>query len=212
MIGLIILFFIAGIFLFCLGINTSGGVICIIFGLFCIAVGIFLIVITVRVAKPDDKSTPKPTLGDLLRNNKGFYLTKSIGDFHIDKTHKKWCVMPYWSTSTDYVHIYNFDDIINFELVEGGEIYKTKDNAGNVIQMGLLFGVVGAVAAASREKETTTLVDGISINIYTKSGTREKICVMAGQYEKTSSNYKDARSSAERIMAELYAIKYGNSQ
>ncbi len=138
---------------------------------------------------------------------KDFRGTKSVGTrvkLSLDENEKKWCIIH--AGRNDH-KIYDYSDIMDFELVEDGEKFRTEGTVLRSVVGGVLFGTVGAVVGATTGK-TVSSVDSMYINIYTKSGNLEKIQLLYGKADKNSPLYKEVKDTAERMMAALYAIKH----
>ena len=74
-----------------------------------------------------------------------FTATKKIGSFiEFDEINKRWLVPDGFLGRKKNPRIYNFDDVIEFELLEDGETI-TKGGLGRALAGGILFGGVGAI-------------------------------------------------------------------
>jgi len=95
--------------------------------------------------------------------HEGFKVNKRIGSFCTDTINKKWAIIQ--EQENKHPIIYNFTDIIDFELVENGNKYKSQNGILRSVVGGATFGLAGAVVGASTAKKSTS-INNMSVNIH----------------------------------------------
>lgn len=108
--------------------------------------------------------------------------------------------------------VYDYSDIIDYELIENGETYKKSGNGlMRAVVGGALFGGVGAIVGASTTKTTSQeKVNSLYINIFLKGGKLEKINFIDTPTEINGFDYTNNRDKASNLMAILADITKNN--
>lgn len=145
---------------------------------------------------------------DILRK-RGFSIDKTVGTLgaklFVDNTNKQWAVKEL-GESTD-VKIYNYKDLIDFELLEDGES-KIKGGFGKSLIGGALGGTKGAIigSAASRKiKETVSLLE-IVIRTNDFSKPQYNISFIKGYSLPKDANYRRLYDMAQEVIGVLNYI------
>lgn len=135
---------------------------------------------------------------------KSFIITREVPKFlKIDDKNKKW-VIPVSELSK----IYNFADIIDFELLEDGDSV-VKGGLGRAIAGGVLFGGVGAiVGGVTGNKKSKAVCNSLKIKITVKSmfNPTEYINFITTPTKKDSILYTTYFSSAQECLSNLQLI------
>ncbi|MGI6752673.1 MAG: SHOCT domain-containing protein [Anaerovoracaceae bacterium] len=97
---------------------------------------------------------------------KTFVATKKVGTFlEIDEKEKQWLIPDGLLGGKKHPNIYNFTDIIDFELLEDGSSIA-KGGLGRALAGGILFGGVGAVVGGvTGGKKSKAICDSLKIKI-----------------------------------------------
>ncbi|WZY01570.1 SHOCT domain-containing protein [Bacillus sp. FSL W7-1360] len=97
---------------------------------------------------------------------KTFVATKKIGSYlEIDENKKQWLIPDGFFGGKKKPKIYNFTDVIDFELLEDGSSI-TKGGLGRAVAGGILFGGVGAVVGGvTGSKKSKATCDSLKIRI-----------------------------------------------
>ncbi len=123
--------------------------------------------------------------------------TKKLGNLYIDENAKKWYVF-------GYNQVYNYSDILDFEISENGTKYKSKGGITRSVVGGLTFGVAGAVVGASTAKRVTT-VNSMNINITVDNPQNPlvTIVIICSEVNTSSFEYKNSVQLANQIISQL---------
>ena len=151
---------------------------------------------------------------ELVLTNKqkleNFNATKKVGSyFYIDEVNKQW-VIPKGAISGRIKNatIYNYSDIISFELLEDGSSVAT-GGTGKALAGGILFGGVGAlvggVTGKKKIKNTCSLLQ-IKITVDNSDKAVEYINLINVETKKDGIVYKSAYSMAQEILSILEKI------
>lgn len=90
----------------------------------------------------------------------GFNATKKIGVAVYFDDEKKQILIP----TSDQSHIFNYSDIVGFELMEDGEVL-VEGGVGRAIIGGALFGGAGAVVGAVTGRENKKYCDSLKVKL-----------------------------------------------
>ena len=137
----------------------------------------------------------------------GFSKTKSAGVLCIDEVNKKWWVV---KTNAPLAY-YNYEDILDYELVVDGEKHQSQNGVSRAIAGGLLFGGVGALVGANTAK-TRKSIKSMYINVMLKGGDIERIPFINSETKVDSSFYNMQKDRAERATAMLANMVYEAQQ
>lgn len=119
--------------------------------------------------------TPEAIHNKISENHESFQLlnsfvaTKKVGQhIEFDDNNKLWCIPGFFKK------IYNYSDIVDFELLENGESIatKTKGGLGRAVAGGLLFGATGAIVGGvtgTKKSESTNICTSLKIKITLKN-------------------------------------------
>lgn len=123
--------------------------------------------------------------------------TKKLGNLYVDENAKKWYVF-------GYNRVYNYSDILDFEISENGTKYKSKGGVTRSVVGGLTFGVAGAVVGASTAKRVTT-VNSMNINITVDNPQNPlvTIVIICSEVNTSSITYKNSVQLANQIISQL---------
>lgn len=139
-----------------------------------------------------------------------FNITKRIGNyFYIDEEKKQW-VIPKGSISGNIKNakIYNYSDIISYELLEDGSAV-TKGGVGRAIAGGILFGGIGAIVGGTTgKKKTKNICNRLQIKITVNSSDKatEYINLINTETKKDGIIYKTSYAMAQEILSVLEII------
>lgn len=137
-----------------------------------------------------------------------FEATKKIGSYiEIDENKKQLIIPDGFMGKKINPRVYNFEDIIDYELLEDGESI-TKGGLGRAVVGGALLGGVGAiVGGVTGKKKTKNLINSLKIKVTvndTNSPTTY-INLINTQTKASSFVYKVAYSSAQEILS-IFAV------
>lgn len=128
-----------------------------------------LIIMAIMIFYDSHKSSQKINYTKNWFIGKGYTITKSIGTLCIDENKKKWIAA---GVNT----IFDYSDIIDFEIVENGQSYKSKGGISRAIAGGVLFGGVGALVGASTANKVST-VNSMYLNIITRNSATPRVMI-----------------------------------
>ncbi|HFK2988855.1 SHOCT domain-containing protein [Clostridioides difficile] len=150
---------------------------------------------------------------DKEKELKNFNPTKKILKFmEFDDNNKKFIVLNGFNREKVNLSVYNYSDVIEYELLENGETV-TKGGIGRALAGGALFGGVGAVVGGVTAKRTTkAFIDSLKIKITLNNLSNPNVYVNLIQLrtKSNSSIYKMAYSSAQEILSVLAIIVKDN--
>lgn len=164
----------------------------ILFFILFLLVGLF-IVYNVMLIKVQNKA--KNTFKKIWESK--YKTTKKLGNLYIDENAKKWYVF-------GYNKVYNYSDILDFEISENGTKYKSKGGITRSVVGGLTFGAAGAVVGASTAKRITT-VNSMNINITVDNPQNPlvTIVIICSEVNTSSFTYKNSVQLANQIISQL---------
>lgn len=138
-----------------------------------------------------------------------FNATKKIGTYiEFDDNNKKWLIPDGFNGKKKNPKVYNYKDIIEFELLEDGDSI-TKGGLGRAIAGGVLLGGVGAVVGGvTGKKKTKSIVNSLQIKITLNDINNPTIYIpLIHSKTKTSSFiYKTSYKFAQEILSTLSVI------
>lgn len=138
-----------------------------------------------------------------------FQATKKIGNYiEFDENNRQWLIPDGFNGKKVNPKIYNFDDIVGFELLEDGDSI-TKGGIGRAIVGGALLGGVGAiVGGVTGKKKTKSVVNSLRVKITVNDTSKPTIYVnLLNSKTKTNSFiYKVSYTSAQEILSMLSVI------
>jgi len=132
-----------------------------------------------------------------------FQPTKKVDKYiSFDVNNKLW-------KANAYNVVFNYSDIISYELLEDGESI-TKGGLGRAVAGGVLFGGVGAVVGGvTGKKKTKKEINEFRIKIITRNETYPEIYInflTAGPVKTGSILYETYKGAAQRIITEFTVI------
>lgn len=137
-----------------------------------------------------------------------FHVTKSVPALlMIDEDSKRWYT-PAGAGGKKHPHIFNFSDIVDYELMEDGNTI-TKGGLGRAVAGGFLFGGVGAVvggATGSKHSKSTCTSLKIKVTINDLSFPTEYINLIQSELKKDSIIYRTLAKQAEECVSLLQII------
>lgn len=140
---------------------------------------------------------------------KGFSIDKSVGalaaKLYVDNTNKKWAVKEL-GEYTD-IKIYNYEDLIDFELIEDGES-KIKGGFGKALIGGVLGGSKGAIIGSSASRKISETVSLLEIIIRTNDFNKPQynITFIKGYSLPKDANYRRIYDEAQEVIGVLNFI------
>ncbi len=138
-----------------------------------------------------------------------FNATKKIGTFiEFDDNQKKWLIPDGFLGKKKNPKVYNYSDIVDFELLEDGESI-TKGGLGRAVAGGVLFGGVGAVVGGvTGEKKSKSVCNSLKIKITVNSINNPVVYInfLTIATKKESSTYKTLYNSAQECLSVLQLI------
>ncbi len=143
-------------------------------------------------------------------NNDGFHIDKTVNStderfsISIDTTNQKWC---FFDAETDYPQIMDYNDLLNFEIVEDGESV-IQGRSGSVLVGSALLGGVGALAGASRSKKISNTCTNLSIKLIVNDVQKPLISfpLISETVKKSSECYEKSYKNATEFEAILQII------
>lgn len=132
--------------------------------------------------------------------------TKQLGNLYIDERKKCWYVY-------GYNRAYRYSDIVDFEIIQNGTKYKTKNGITRAVVGGLLFGATGAIVGASTAQKES-IVDNMSINIRVNDANNPlvSIILISEAVNTSSTTYSNTVRLAQQIIAQLSYMKNNATQ
>lgn len=132
--------------------------------------------------------------------------TKQLGNLYIDERKKYWYVY-------GYDRAYRYSDIVNFEIIQNGTKYKTKNGITRAVVGGLFFGTAGAVVGAGTAQKES-IVNNMSINIRVNDANSPlvSIILISEAVNTSSTTYSNTVRLAQQIIAQLSYMKNNATQ
>jgi hypothetical protein len=138
-----------------------------------------------------------------------FTPTKKIGSFiEFDEKQMKWLIPDGFFGGKKHPKIYNYSDIVDFELLEDEESI-TKGGLGRAAAGGLLFGGVGAVVGGvTGGKKTKSICNSLKIKITINNMSSPVVYIkfLSAATKKNSFTYKTFYNSAQECLSTLQLI------
>lgn len=138
-----------------------------------------------------------------------FTPTKRIGDkVEFDDNKKQWLILSAYRGKRDKSTVYNYKDILDFELLEDGETVS-QGGLGRALVGGALFGgtgaIVGGVTGKRKNKDVITSLR-IKITLRDINNPVEYIDFITFKTKKNSFLYKDLYNQAQECLSTLQLI------
>lgn len=150
---------------------------------------------------------------NLVERIQRFNPTKKIGDYlYIDEIKKEWTI-PKGVFSKKVQQIYDYSDILSYELIEDGNSIS-KGGIGRALVGGALFGGVGAIVGGVTGHKTKSTCTRLQIKITLNSTINpiEYITLISTETKKSSFIYNSAYNVAQQILSMLEIICNNNSE
>ncbi len=166
----------------------------IIFFLFWIGYYVLLI-----YANHKEKNRAKEQIEKFKRQ--GFTVTREVGSLKIDETQQKWFF-------AGINQIFNYSDIIDFEIVEDGNSYKLQNGVLRAVVGGTTFGLVGALVGASTSKRVST-VNKMDLLIITRRDGFPQLTIhfISTPTQTNSAEYSNNCQLARQMIAQLTVMR-----
>ena len=168
-----------------------------------------------NLATPIKKMTVEDIINVLDKNDENkrnfeqFNATKIIGNFEIDDNSKKWIINNKGLFSKNVVpKIFNYSDIVDFELLEDGESIA-KGGLGRAVVGGVLFGGIGAVVGGiTGKKKSKPGCNSLKIKITLNDINNSSVYVnfITTSVKKNSFIYKTEFDLAQKCLSTLQVI------
>lgn len=148
---------------------------------------------------------------DLKENQERINLfnpTYKVGGYIWFDDEHKWFVVPQgtFSSKIDNCYVFNYDDILDFEVLEDGTSI-TKGGFGKSLIGGAIFGLAGAIAGGT-SKKTKQICNKLQIKITTKNIDRPLIYIdlINTEFKKDGFVYKQASQNVQEILSKFQII------
>lgn len=142
-----------------------------------------------------------------------FSATDGVGnEIKIDDNSKTWILPKSKNFLALNVDVFNFSDIIDYELNEDGETI-TKGGLGSAVAGGLLLGGVGAIVGGNLGKKNKSVVNKMYIRISTNNRWVKHLTIdlLNVETKRNSFLYNNAKTTADKILSLLdYMAKQSN--
>lgn len=135
-----------------------------------------------------------------------FVPTDAVGDYlKVDRRAQTWCCPCLHNFRKKAPQMFDFSDVLDYELVEDGETI-TKGGLGRAVAGGVLFGGVGAiVGGVTGGKKSKSVCNKLSVNINLRNDfvSRVEIPLIDNETKKSSFVYKATKDAAQKIISLL---------
>jgi hypothetical protein len=136
-------------------------------------------------------------------------ISQEVGGYlKIDENAKKWYIPDGFAGKTKNPHIYNFSDIVDYELLEDGSSVA-KGGLGRAVVGGALFGGVGAVVGGvtgHRKSSNVCEMLELKITLRDMSNPTAYIKFIETATKKSGSIYKMVFDSAQKCVAMVHLM------
>lgn len=144
-----------------------------------------------------------------------FNTTKKIGNYiEFDEENRQWLVPDGFFGNKKNPHIYSFDDIAEYELLENGDSI-TKGGLGRAITGGILLGGVGAIVGGmTGVKKSKSVINSLKIKITVNDFQNPAVFInfITSQTKADSFIYKTNYKMAQQILSTLALIQKDNEE
>lgn len=170
------------------------------------------------VFNPEDFLIEREDDQDLIQHQKeidNFQITTQIDNYlYLDETQRKFALPKLSFTGkVKDMDIFNYDDIVDFELLEDNKSISN-GNIGRAVVGGVLFGGVGAIVGSTtgRKKKEICKKLQIKITVNDISNPVVYIDLITAEVKKNSFLYETTFSKAQEILSLLSIICQENSK
>lgn len=144
--------------------------------------------------------------------SQGYEIDKELTDpecryiLLVDNDSKKWIFSGTYSF--DEPEVYDFSDLIDYEIIEDGSTLE-KGNLGSAVIGGVLLGAAGAIVGASKTKKTKNVCHKLQLRIYVDDidEPEKTMYFVSNETNKLSEEYHNAFESIRQFAATLAYIK-----
>ena len=179
---------------------------------------VFVIVAFVKGSREIDERNKNRTERETTLSKKmsaleesGFSVDRNIfgNDFDfalaVDNEHYKWAI---GYPSSDEPHIFNFQDLISYEIIRNGE-KVISGNDGDAAAGAILFGTAGAIVGASSKKTISEMCHDLHIEIRVNDLNKSLLILpcSTGEIAVNCSIFQDRVQKAHEILSILSYIK-----
>ena len=173
---------------------------------------------TTSIKQSDGAKITVTENNERILKNRGFYISKickfteslfnnkKYSALYIDDKNKQWAICYYNSSQ---FKIYKYSDLNSFELFENGNS-KVQGRAGSALVGGYFFGVVGAIAGASRTKTINEICTSLQIRINVNDLNNPEILITLNNspIKKNSDTYLGIINLAKSLIGNLEFISF----
>lgn len=140
---------------------------------------------------------------------RAFEPTRRVGNhFVIDENKKQWQVLGGVTGKLIMSPVYDFTDIVSYELLEDGETLA-KGGLGRALVGGVLFGGVGAVVGGVTGKKSKNVINSMQVKITVRdmSNPVAYVSLISGKTKHNSFTHRLAQETAQEILSLLELMK-----
>ena len=164
---------------------------------------------TPQVKVYDLDAVVSSTVGSAQASARKFSPTKIIGNYlAVDENNRQWAIGKGVFSPFEKAIPYNYEDLVDFELLEDGSSI-TKGGLGRAVVGGMLFGhtgaVVGSITGKKKTKQTCTNLE-IKITVNNADNHTHYIRLISSSTQRESHTYKTEFRTAQDILALLQLI------
>lgn len=143
-------------------------------------------------------------ISKICKFSEDFLNNKKYSALYIDDKNEQWSICYYNSSQ---FKIYKYSDLNSFELFENGNS-KVQGRAGSALVGGYFFGVVGAIAGASRGKIIDEVCSSLQVKINVKDLNNPVISITLNNtpIKKSSDAYLSLMNQAKSLIGNLEFI------
>ena len=189
----------------------STSLICFTIGFFFLGLYLYVTGKNKNTSKQVYKSKSKNTTVNTIETE--FTATKKIGKYlEIDEVNKKWITVNYMFGKRINSPIYDYNDIVQFELLEDGNTV-TKGGLGSALVGGAMFGGVGAiVGGVTGKKRSKNYINSLKIKITTHNLDNPTVYInlINMKTKADSMYYRSVYNSAQEILSLLSIMQEEN--
>lgn len=160
-----------------------------------------LVVLVLGVENYKDKQ--KAINSESLFEQAGLSITKTVGDLKIDENAKLWAI----ARPGAGMRLHKFSDIIDVEIIENGEKYKSQGGVLRSVVGGVAFGAVGAIVGASTANRVRS-ISNLSVVVYLSDldCPVEVIGLLTAQTKIDSFVYRSLQAHAQQLFEVFTAM------
>lgn len=143
-------------------------------------------------------------ISKICKFSENFLNYKKYSALYIDDKNKQWSICYYDSSQ---FKIYKYSDLNSFELFENGNS-KVQGRAGSALVGGYFFGVIGAIAGASRSKKINEVCSSLQVKINVNDLDNPVLSIILNDtpIKKSSDAYLSLMNQAKSLISNLEFI------